>query len=72
MIKHADHMRPNTFPLFRVDTNEEYMSSDMIVRAPQALADRRSTHIADLVVIQRHCLQGGIVPVRVHTLHTVE
>ena len=72
MIKHADQMRPNTFPLFRVDRNEECMSSEMIVRAPQDLADRRSTHIADLVAIQPQCLQGGIVPVRVHTLHTVE
>ena len=39
--------------------------------APQALADRRSTNIADLVAIQLQCLQGGIVPVRILTLHTV-
>ena len=48
------------------------MTNAMILHAPQALADRRSTNIADLVVIQFQCLQGGIVPVRVHTLHTVE
>jgi hypothetical protein len=41
----------------------------MIVDAQQALADRRSTNIADLVLFQIQCLQGGIVPVRVHTPH---
>ena len=72
MIKHADQMRPKTFPLFRVDRNEECKSSEMIVRAPQALADRSSTNIADLVANQIQCLQDGIVPVQVsHTLHTV-
>ena len=72
MIKHADQMRPNTFPLLRMDRHEECMSSEMIVRAPQALADRHSTNIADLVFAQTQCLQGGIVPVRVHTLRAVK
>ena len=48
------------------------MSSEMIVRAPQALADRRSAIIADLVAIQIQFSQGGIVPVRVHTLRAAE
>ncbi len=39
--------------------------------APQPLADRRSTHIADLVAMQFQCVQGGIVPVRVETRLTV-
>ena len=43
----------------------------MIDDAPQALADRRSADIADLVAVQIQCLQGGIVPVRAHTLHDV-
>ncbi len=43
----------------------------MIDDVPQALADRRSADIADLVVPQIQCLQGGIVPVRAHTLHAV-
>ncbi len=43
----------------------------MMVGAPQPIADRRSTHIPDLVVKQLQCVQGGIVPVRVHTHHTV-
>ncbi len=51
--------------------NEEIMPSKMIVDAPQALADRRSTNITDLVELQPQCLQGGILPVRVHILHTV-
>ena len=72
MIKHADQMRPNTFPLFRVDRYEECMACDMIVRAPQALADRRSAHVADPVIIQPQSFQGDIVPVRVHTHRAAE
>ena len=51
---------------------QEIMSMTIIVDAPQALADRSSTNIADLVLLQLQCLQGDIVPVWVsHTLHTV-
>ncbi len=41
----------------------------MFVNAPQALADGRSSNSVNLVVMQIQCLQGGIVPVRVHTPH---
>ena len=74
MIKHADQRLPAFTPTPAQETQnnqQEIMSSTIIVDAPQALADRRSTDIADLVAIQPQCLQGGVVPVRVHTLHTV-
>ena len=74
MIKHAHQMLPSisSTPVQETQNNQqEIMSSTIIVDAPQALADRRSTNIADPVAIQPQCLQGGIVPVRVHTLHTV-
>ncbi len=43
----------------------------MSVVAPQTLADGRSTIIANLVLLQIECVQGGIVPVRVQTRSTV-
>ena len=47
------------------------MKTQENVDAPQTFTDRRSTNIADLVTLQQQCVQGGIVPVRVHTRHTV-
>ena len=47
------------------------MQNTMIDNAPQALADRRSADIADLVTGQMQSLQSGIVPVQAHTLHEV-
>ncbi len=41
-----------------------------MVDAPQALKDRRSTNIADLVVLQLQCMQGGTVPARGHSQST--
>ena len=75
MIKNVYQMLPAIMPTPAQETQnnqQEIMQSTIIVNAPQALADRRSTNIADLVVLQLQCLQGGIVPVRVsYTLHTV-
>jgi hypothetical protein len=76
VIKHAQEILTSTIhhnhaSAINRNNNDEIETNAMIVGAPQGLADRRSTNIADVVPMQTQFLQGGIVPVQVHTLNTV-
>ncbi len=72
MIMYAHPMRPSVSNPHQCKSHEQQSGKRAIcVDAPQPLADRRCTHIADLVAPQIQCVQGGIVPVRVHTRHMV-
>ena len=75
MITRADQILTTTTPTpdrgTETHTRTTPIANTMIDDAPQALSDRSGADIADLVPAQLQCLQGGIVPVRAHTLNAV-
>ncbi len=72
MIMYAHLMRLSVTHPFLYKSHQQQLNTRSIsVDVPQPLADRHSPLIADLVARQIQCVQGGIVPVRGHTRHTL-
>jgi hypothetical protein len=72
-----DHVRPPDAALCRtrnIAKSQQQQSGTSAVNsdAPQALANRRSTDIADLIAVQPQHLQGVIAPARFEKRLAVE